>query len=115
MARYSQAVRPVTMDENPSTGWDGRGIRTPLTTPCGVTKFPEDGPGAKVSAGKTARPASVGVEAALASDAYAAAAGSVEITSAAASSPRGFMRVLPSGQLPSGPRPQIAARAARPS
>src|SRR5262245_658285 len=99
MARYSPALRPATMEENPSTGCDGRGIRMPLITPCGVTKLPEDGPGARVSAGRTARPASVGVELVSASAACAAAAGSAAAMRTAASSVLRFMRVFPSERL----------------
>src|SRR5215207_6227375 len=58
MARNSPGLRPSTIDEKPSTGCEGRGNTIPLNG--GRTPAPAGGPGARVSAGRTARPTRVG-------------------------------------------------------
>src|SRR4029453_3199362 len=58
MARNSPGLRPSTIDEKPRTGCEGRGKSIPLNG--GGTPAPAGGPGARVSAGRTARPTRVG-------------------------------------------------------
>src|SRR6476469_682 len=56
IARYSPAWRPSMTEEKPWTGCDGSGNVIPFTTP-GGSSVPAGGPGARVAAGRTARPA----------------------------------------------------------